>query len=300
MKENREVTDTNVEDIEEALEKLSTGKKIKLDKLLRTFKREGIENFVTTRKKYVDVILSDYKRLLKENKELKQDRNNNHQMIALAKNEMLGYMQGYEDGKKLNKTATARIVENQQYYILNKQIEYYKEYIEKLQKENKELKLYNNSITSQLEQMTTEKAQKILDELQGVRPEKLTGEAKKLFEAIMRIADDRDKLKQEFDAVDNECSRLEQKEIKLEKENKQLKQRLKEQVLIVRYDTIKMYEENEIKLESRITELENVIIQALDELKNINFYESRLKNKNQKEVNKAYSMLFDALKTKER
>lgn len=29
--------------------------------------------------------------------------------------------------------------------------------IEKLQKENEELKLYNNSITSQLEQMTTEK-----------------------------------------------------------------------------------------------------------------------------------------------
>lgn len=115
----------------------------------------------------------------------------------------------------------------------------------------------------------------------------------------MRIADDRDKLKQEFDAVDNECSRLEQKEIKLEKENKQLKQRLKEQVLIVRDDTIKMYEENEIKLESRITELENVIIQAIDELKNVNFYEQRLKNKNQKEVNKAYSRLFDALKTKE-
>ena len=41
--------------------------------LLRTFKREGIENFVTTRKKYVDVILSDYKRVLKENEELKAD-----------------------------------------------------------------------------------------------------------------------------------------------------------------------------------------------------------------------------------
>ena len=144
-----------------------------------------------------------------------------------------------------------------------------------------------------------EQAQKILDELQGVRTDKLKGEAKKLFDAIMRIADDRDKLKQEFDAVDHECSRLEQKEIELEKENKQIKQKLKEQVLIVRDDTIKMYEENEIKLESRITELENIIIQAIDELKNINFYEPRLKNKNQKEVNKAYSMLFDALKTKE-
>lgn len=58
--------------IEEALEKLSTGKKIKMYELLRTFKREGIENFVTTRKKYIDVILSDYKRVLKENELLRQ------------------------------------------------------------------------------------------------------------------------------------------------------------------------------------------------------------------------------------
>ena len=56
--------------IEEALKKLSTGKKIKIYELLRTFKREGIENFVTTRKKYIDVILSDYKRVLKENEQL--------------------------------------------------------------------------------------------------------------------------------------------------------------------------------------------------------------------------------------
>ena len=58
--------------IEEALKKLSTGKKIKMYELLRTFKKEGIENFVITRKKYVDVILSDYKRALKENEELKK------------------------------------------------------------------------------------------------------------------------------------------------------------------------------------------------------------------------------------
>ena len=62
--------------IEEALKKLSTGKKIKMYELLRTFKREGIENFVITRKKYVDVILSDYKRVLKENEQLKNDIEN--------------------------------------------------------------------------------------------------------------------------------------------------------------------------------------------------------------------------------
>lgn len=79
-------------------------------------------------------------KLQKENEELKKDRNNNYQMIALAQNEALGYMQGYEDGKKLNRSAVACVVENQQYYILNKQIEHYKEYIEKLQKENEKFK----------------------------------------------------------------------------------------------------------------------------------------------------------------
>ena len=47
--------------------------------------------------------------------------------------------------------------------------------------------------------MTEKEAQKILDELQGVRPEVLTGEAKRLLEAIMKIADERDKIEQEYD-----------------------------------------------------------------------------------------------------
>lgn len=50
--------------------------------------------------------------------------------------------------------------------------------------------------------MTNEQAQKVLDELQGVRPEVLTGEAKRLFEAIMKIADERDNLKEELEQKD--------------------------------------------------------------------------------------------------
>ena len=87
-------------------------------------------------------ILNLIEKLQKENEELKQDRNNNYQMIALAQNEMLGYMQGYEDGKKLKRSAVACVVENQQYYIMNKEIEHYKEYIEKLQKEIEHYKEY--------------------------------------------------------------------------------------------------------------------------------------------------------------
>lgn len=46
--------------------------------------------------------------------------------------------------------------------------------------------------------MTEKEAQKILDELQETKPEQLKGEAKRLFEAIMKIADERDELKKEL------------------------------------------------------------------------------------------------------
>lgn len=41
--------------------------------------------------------------------------------------------------------------------------------------------------------MTNEEANKVLEELHEVRPEKLNDKAKRLFEAIMKIANDKDK-----------------------------------------------------------------------------------------------------------
>ena len=86
--------------IEEALKKLSTGKKIKMYELLRTLKKEGIENFVITRKKYVDVILSDYKRVLKENEELKNKKEKTIKKIGQfsKKAETLPYDYDYLNG----------------------------------------------------------------------------------------------------------------------------------------------------------------------------------------------------------
>ena len=56
---------------------------------------------------------------------------------------------------------------------------------------------------------------KVLDELKEVRPEKLTGEAKRLFEAIMKIADERDELLKERQADKEKIKELESdKEIK--------------------------------------------------------------------------------------
>lgn len=135
------------------------------------FKRDKLEHYKGSYKMgyfyYKDIqqaiehILSDHKRVLKENEEkttillagaekvkqlekenkkLKEDRNNNNEMVALARNEVLNYMTGYEDGKKHKMTATAQVVENQQYYIIQKQMEKYEEHIKRLKKENEKLK----------------------------------------------------------------------------------------------------------------------------------------------------------------
>ena len=112
---------------------------------------ELILNLIEKLLKENEQLRTEVNSLKKENEELKQDRNNNYQMIALAQNEALGYMQGYEDGKKLKRSAVANIVENQQYYIFNEQIKHYKENIKKLQKENEELKIKNNAIKRESE-----------------------------------------------------------------------------------------------------------------------------------------------------
>lgn len=138
-------------------------------------------------------ILSDYKRVLKENEELKQDRNNNYQMIALAQNEVLGYMKGYEDGKKLKRSAVACVVENQQYYIIKKEIEHYKEYIEKLQKENEKLK---NKLLDTLEgqKVIKEETQKYIkenyiskDKIKEILEETEITDFNSLVEAFLKI-----------------------------------------------------------------------------------------------------------------
>ena len=122
-----------------------------------------------TLEKYKDLqlstehILSDYKKvlkinevLLKENEELKEDRKNNNVMISLAQNELLNYMSGYEDGKKHKMTAMAQVIENQQYYIVRKQMEKYEERIKMLQKENEELKRNYVSVDFLLEKYLIE------------------------------------------------------------------------------------------------------------------------------------------------
>ena len=56
--------------------------------------------------------------------------------------------------------------------------------------------------------MDNKEVEKVLEELQEVRPEKLTGEAKRLFEAMMKIADERDSVKADLYEANNRISDL--------------------------------------------------------------------------------------------
>lgn len=129
------------------------------------FKRDKLENYKGSYKMgyfyYKDIqqalehILSDYKRVLKENEELRQEKIDNQKINLLAQNSMLDYQNGYEDGKANRRSAVQSIIDNQQYYIFQKQIEKYEKEIEKLQKENEELKnlmAHKNDYTKKLEE----------------------------------------------------------------------------------------------------------------------------------------------------
>lgn len=59
--------------------------------------------------------------------------------------------------------------------------------------------------------MTREEAQKVLDELNTVRIEVLNDEAKRLFEAIMKIADIKDKLFEENKKLRKELEECQKK-----------------------------------------------------------------------------------------
>ena len=56
--------------------------------------------------------------------------------------------------------------------------------------------------------MTEKEIQDVLDELNTVRPEMLNENAKRLFEAVMKIADERDELQQRVNKATNMIENL--------------------------------------------------------------------------------------------
>jgi len=59
--------------------------------------------------------------------------------------------------------------------------------------------------------MNHEEAEKVLDELNNVRPEKLNKDAKRLFDAIMRLADERNFYKQKYEDYCKQIKKYEEK-----------------------------------------------------------------------------------------
>ena len=70
----------------EAIEHLKNNKKVTIQKLLRTFRDEGIENFVITRKEYVDMLLNLLEKKDRTIQQLKEHhkkpRNENGQFVC--------------------------------------------------------------------------------------------------------------------------------------------------------------------------------------------------------------------------
>ena len=56
--------------------------------------------------------------------------------------------------------------------------------------------------------MTNEEANKVLEEMNEVRPEELNDKTKRLFEAIMKIADERDSVKADLYEANNRINDL--------------------------------------------------------------------------------------------
>lgn len=60
----------------ELIEEIQKGNKIGIYELIRTFKREGIKNFITVRRKYIDIMINLIEKQSKEIEELKEKNEN--------------------------------------------------------------------------------------------------------------------------------------------------------------------------------------------------------------------------------
>lgn len=97
--------------------------------------------------------------------------------------------------------------------------------------------------------MTKEQVQQVLDELNEIKPEKLEGNSKRLFEAIMSIADEKDKLKKHNDDL-----------------LRKLRNRVKEVKKLEKYS---LYKEEFSKLNKQLQNKDKIIDLTLEYISNI-------------------------------
>ena len=90
--------------------------------------------------------------------------------------------------------------------------------------------------------MSNEECEKVLKELDEVRPEKLNDKAKRLFEAMMKIADERDSVKADLYEANNRINDL----LDIVKQKDKMIQEMAEQLTTPIHDkewVIKYFEE---------------------------------------------------------
>ena len=87
--------------------------------------------------------------------------------------------------------------------------------------------------------MTNEEANKVLEELHEVRPEKLNDKAKRLFEAIMEIADRKDEAEADLYEANNRINDLldilEQKDKMIQEMAEQLTTPIHDKEWVIKY-----------------------------------------------------------------
>ena len=117
--------------------------------------------------------------------------------------------------------------------------------------DNQELEATRNLPCNKKKYKLEDSAEKVLDELLQKPPEELNGEAKRLFEAIMQIADERDEAKADL----YECNNIISDQIDvIRKQDKMIDKMAKEICLkeFLRYDNlkeVKQYYEQEVENE---------------------------------------------------
>ena len=117
---------------QEAIEKLTNGEKIDFNTLVRKFKKEGIENFVVTKKEYIATVLN----MLKEkDKKIEKLRNNNKDLLRKLRNRI-------KEVKKLERKDYKSIVTKQ-----GKTLE---ERAEQLKKKDKIIEQINKDIEANI------------------------------------------------------------------------------------------------------------------------------------------------------
>lgn len=98
----------------EVIEKIQNRNKIGIYELIRTFKREGIENFITVRRKYIDIMINIIEKQSKEIEELKKYEKYyeemeevNKKFIAVEQNKYIDKLE-----KEISKRQWVHIKEN--------------------------------------------------------------------------------------------------------------------------------------------------------------------------------------------